>query len=166
MSIELLKTFKTQAIVDVYNHLNPEAQIKDWAKNKSILVERIVAKFDTATIEKAIADTEPDTKPGKPAKPAKVKKTKAPKAKAPKAKAEKKADGEKPKRQAGVGAYVRELLAKSPETPALDILAAVQKKYPEAKTSVACIGWYRSRMYKSGDLKKTAVAKARKAEAA
>lgn len=149
MSIELLSTFKTQAILDVYNHLNPEAQLKSWDKNKSILVERIVSKHDASAIEKAIAATEDGPKPGTKGKVVKT-------AKAPKAKAEKKAKatGEKKPRAAGIGAAIKAQILKTPEASAQEILDKVLPNFPEASTTVACVGWYRSKMYKTGELVK------------
>jgi hypothetical protein len=163
MTIELLPSFKTQAILDVHNHLataKGTATLADWSKAKGELVGRIMKMATTEEIEAAIKATDDGPKPGTKGKVTKTKK-------APKAKTEKKAKvDDASTRTLGVGAFIRELLAETPEMPALDVLAKVQKKWPGAKTSVACVGWYRSKMYKSGDLKKTAVAKARKTEAA
>lgn len=147
--IETLPSFKTQAILDVYNHLNPEAQLKDWSKSKTELVARITNKFDASAIEKAIAATEDGPAPGTKGKVVKTKKQ-------PKAKAEKKAKakGESKPRGVGIGTLIKAMLKAQPDMPALDVVNAVQKSYPEAKTSVACVGWYRSKMYKLGELVK------------
>jgi len=59
--------------------------------------------------------------------------------------ATKKSEGSKPVR--GVGAYAKELLAKG-EKPA-DVLAAVLKKFPDAKTTMKCVYWY-SNVMKNG----------------
>ena len=148
MTIEMLSSFKTQAILDVYNYLNPDAPLKSWDKNKLILVERLAAKFDKATIEKAMADTESGPKPGK-----KGKVDKKPAVKAKKPTTATKAKSDKPKGQ-GVGATIRALLAAKPEATALEILAEFQKKFPDAKTTAGCVSWYRSQMYKTGELVK------------
>lgn len=54
------------------------------------------------------------------------------------------AKGEKKPRGLGIGAYVKELLAKG-EKPA-DILAAVLKRFPDAKTTMKCVYWYANTM--------------------
>jgi len=152
MSIELLSTFKVQAILDVYNHLNPEAPLKSWDKSKTVLVARIMAGNTSDAIEAAIKATESDTLPGKKPAPAK-KKGKVAKAKKP-AKAEKKAKGESKPRGEGIGTLVRALLKATPEASAAEILERLVKARPEAQTTAACVGWYRSKMYKSGELVK------------
>jgi hypothetical protein len=152
-NIDLLPTFKAQAIVDVYNFLaesSDKPKLADWSKAKSELVARICNTWSTTEIERAIALTEDGPRPGKKGK---VDKAKAPKK--PKAKAEKKADGEKKPRAQGVGAFIRQTLVDTPDMKAADVISLVQKKWPEAKTSIACVGWYRSKMYKTGELERT-----------
>ena len=151
MSIELLPTFKTQAILDVFNHLaeaKGEKPLAGWEKSKTVLVARIMAGNSEDAIVAAIKATEGETLPGK--KPAKKK------AKASKKETKKvtKADGEKKPRGQGVGAFIRETLLGTPDMSAADVLSLVVKKFPEASTSAACVGWYRSKMYKSGELVK------------
>jgi hypothetical protein len=169
--IEALPSFKTQAILDVFNHLavaKGDKPLAGWEKSKSSLVARIMAGNDAASIEAAIKATEDGVKPGTKAEAKPAKKVAKTNGKAKPAKAEKKAkaDGEAKPRVQGVGAFIREVLTETPEATANDVLAMVQKKWPEAKTSAACVGWYRSQMYKNGDLKKAAVQKARAAEGA
>ena len=87
MTIELLPTFKTQAILDVFNHLaaaKGEKPLAGWEKSKSSLVARIMAGNSEDTIIAAIKATEDGAKPGTKGKVTKTKKQ-------PKAKAEKKA---------------------------------------------------------------------------
>ena len=146
MSIELLPTFKTQAILDVYNVLAaPGGQLKDWSKSKTELVARIMKMGTEADIEKAIAATESDTLPGKKPAPAK-KKGKAKVAK--KAKAEK--TGTKPQ---GIGAYAKEMILANPDVAALEIVALVQKKFPECNITTKSVGFYRHALKKDGQLK-------------
>lgn len=165
-NLEMLSTFKVQAILDVHNHLaaaKEQKPLASWDKAKSELVNRIAKMATGDEIEAAIKATEDGPKPGTKGK---VVKTAKPAKKAAKAKTEKKAKTEGgAKRQSGVGALVREILAAEPDLPAVDVLARVHKKFPEAKTSIACVGWYRSQMYKAGDLKKAKV-KALRAESA
>jgi hypothetical protein len=61
-----------------------------------------------------------------------------------KAAAKSEAKGEKKPRGLGIGAYVKELLTKG-EKPA-DVLAAVLKKFPDAKTTMSCVYWYANSM--------------------
>jgi hypothetical protein len=49
----------------------------------------------------------------------------------------------------GIGQFVRHLLLKSTKSNA-DILALVIKLFPEAKTTPACIAWYKSDLRKKG----------------
>lgn len=152
MTIELLPTFKTQAILDVYNVLAaPGNQLKDWSKSKTELVARILKMGTTADIEKAIAATEDATLPGKKPAPAK---------KAGKAKTEKKVKTAKGKsanktgeRKPGIGACAKAIIKASPDMPALDVVAEVQKQFPEANISHKCVGYYRYQMRKAGEIK-------------
>lgn len=50
-----------------------------------------------------------------------------------------------------IGKYARELIIANPAMKNEEIVAKVKAKFPEAKTSLACIAWYRS------DLKKKKV---------
>ena len=155
MTIELLPTFKTQAILDVFNHLataKGEKPLAGWEKSKTALVARIMAGNTEDAIVAAIKATEGETLPGK--KPAPAKK-KGKLLKTSKAVAKRvKTNGDKKPRTQGVGAFVRQTLLGTPDMSAVDVLSLVAKKWPEAKTSAACVGWYRSQMYKSGELTK------------
>lgn len=54
----------------------------------------------------------------------------------------------------GIGAFCRELLKKGKETA--EILKEVQKQFPGARTTPACVAWYRNDMRQKGDLPKAA----------
>jgi hypothetical protein len=146
----MLPSFKTQAILDVYNYLNPDAQLKDWSKSKSELVGRITSKFDQTQIEKAIAATENGEVPGKKGKVVKVAKA-AKKGKA-KGKSAKSAKAEGTPRGEGIGTLIRAMLKAQDGISSADVVTAVLKSYPDAKTNAACVSWYRSKMYKTGQL--------------
>jgi hypothetical protein len=86
-------------------------------------------------------------KAAKAAEPKTVAKA-APKA-APKAVASKKAPTKKievaaKKKVQGIGAYVNECIEKGKDNA--ECFAMVQKKFPEAATSMNCIRWYRSKL--------------------
>lgn len=49
-----------------------------------------------------------------------------------------------------IGKFVRDQVLQNPEAKNDDILKAVKLKFPEAKTSYACIAWYKSDMRKKG----------------
>ena len=49
----------------------------------------------------------------------------------------------------GIGQFVRHMLLKS-EKSNTEVLALVLKLYPEAKTTPACIAWYKSDLRKKG----------------
>jgi len=49
-----------------------------------------------------------------------------------------------------IGKFVREQVLQNPEAKNDDILKAVKLKFPEAKTSYACIAWYKTDMRKKG----------------
>lgn len=157
MSIELLPTFKTDAILAVHNHLAAAKDAKplaSWDKSKSALVARIMKMAGEDEIVAAIKATEDGPKPGTKGKVVKTaKKGKAEKKTAPakKGKAEKKGDA-KPRGQ-GIGAYAKECILANPEASALDIVAAVQKKFPQCNISDKSVGYYRHAMRKAGELK-------------
>lgn len=54
-------------------------------------------------------------------------------------------------KRSGVGAFVKAELLKGVTDE--EILKAVAAKFPEAKTTKACVAWYRCQMKKAGDLK-------------
>jgi hypothetical protein len=49
-----------------------------------------------------------------------------------------------------IGKFVRDAVLLNPEAKNDDILKLVKAKFPEAKTSYACIAWYKSDMRKKG----------------
>jgi hypothetical protein len=56
----------------------------------------------------------------------------------------------------GVGATIRELIKKKPDTPNADIAAAALKAHPDSSTNAACVAWYKNDMRKKGEIKKAA----------
>jgi hypothetical protein len=150
-NIEILPSFKVDAILAVHNHLaaiNGTKPLADWSKAKSELVGRILKMGDSAAIEAAITATEDGPKPGTKGKVVKTKKQ-------PKAKAKKqaKAKGEKSERKPGVGACAKDIIRANPDMPALDVVAEVQKKFPESSISFKCVGYYRHQLRKAGEIK-------------
>lgn len=49
-----------------------------------------------------------------------------------------------------IGKFVREVILANAEATTQEILDQVQAQFPEAKTSPACIAWYKSDMRKKG----------------
>lgn len=49
-----------------------------------------------------------------------------------------------------IGKFVRDQVLQNPEAKNEEILKLVKSKFPEAKTSYACIAWYKSDMRKKG----------------
>jgi hypothetical protein len=49
-----------------------------------------------------------------------------------------------------IGQYARELIIASPSASNQEILDQVKARFTEAKTSLACIAWYKSNMKKNG----------------
>ena len=49
-----------------------------------------------------------------------------------------------------IGKFVRKAILANAEATSQEILNLVQEQYPEAKTSPACIAWYKSDMRKKG----------------
>ena len=47
-----------------------------------------------------------------------------------------------------IGAVARGFISANPTMKNEELLALVKAEFPEAKTSVACIGWYKSKMKK------------------
>lgn len=63
------------------------------------------------------------------------------------------ASGKKPvARGQGIGAFVEEQLKAKKSTE--EVLEAVKKKFPDAKTTPASVAWYRNKLRESGDLPK------------
>jgi hypothetical protein len=58
---------------------------------------------------------------------------------------------ELPKLQLGIGQFVRYLLTKTTKNTA-EILALVKTQFPEAKTTPACVAWYKNDLRKKGAL--------------
>lgn len=56
-----------------------------------------------------------------------------------------------------IGKFVRDIIINQPETKNDDILALVKARFPEAKTSYACIAWYKSDLRKKGMISKKTV---------
>lgn len=94
-----------------------------------------------------------DRRGGKPAaKKAAKKKTEKPAKTAKKAKAKGKASPTSSGAGRGIGAFCCELLVKKKSTE--EVIEAVKKKFPGAKTSPASIAWYRARLREEGKLPK------------
>lgn len=109
------------------------ASVKE-RRNKTA-AEKLDAAADKVMATKA--PTKRETKPkGKPATAAK--------------KAAKAADGDKKPRGLGIGAFCMDLIkaGKSNE----DVLSAVAKKFPDAKTSAASVAWYRNKLKSEGEI--------------
>ena len=51
-----------------------------------------------------------------------------------------------------IGKFVQSLILAKPEMTNTQVLDAVKLAYPEAKTSMACIAWYKSDLRKKGNL--------------
>lgn len=52
-----------------------------------------------------------------------------------------------------IGKFVQQLVLDNTDMPNVDILAKVKEQYPQAKTTMACIAWYKSDMRKKGLIK-------------
>lgn len=52
-----------------------------------------------------------------------------------------------------IGKFVQQLVLDNADLPNVDILAKVKEQYPQAKTTMACIAWYKSDMRKKGLIK-------------
>lgn len=52
-----------------------------------------------------------------------------------------------------IGKFVQQLALDNADMPNVDILAKVKEQYPQAKTTMACIAWYKSDMRKKGLIK-------------
>lgn len=52
-----------------------------------------------------------------------------------------------------IGKFVQQLVLDNADMPNVDILAKVKEQYPQAKTTMACIAWYKSDMRKKGLIK-------------
>lgn len=52
-----------------------------------------------------------------------------------------------------IGKFVQQLVLDNADMPNADILAKVKEQYPQAKTTMACIAWYKSDMRKKGLIK-------------
>ena len=51
-----------------------------------------------------------------------------------------------------IGSFAREIISKNPLAPNQEILDQVKSQFPQAKTSIACIAWYKSNMKKNKTL--------------
>lgn len=104
------------------------ASVKE-RKNKTA-AEKLEAAADRVAESKKPAKREPKPK-GKPATAAK-------------------ADGEKKPRGLGIGAFCMDLIKAGKGNE--DVLAAVAKKFPDAKTSAASVAWYRNKLKSEGEI--------------
>lgn len=52
-----------------------------------------------------------------------------------------------------IGKFVQQLVLDNADLSNVDILAKVKEQYPQAKTTMACIAWYKSDMRKKGLIK-------------
>lgn len=52
-----------------------------------------------------------------------------------------------------IGKFVQQLVLDNADMSNVDILAKVKEQYPQAKTTMACIAWYKSDMRKKGLIK-------------
>lgn len=172
-----IQAMSTEQLLKMHNELAEalgKPQLKSFKQSKMLLVTRIAALRDefaaltpaqetaaatnAAKAEKRLAglkdlttSKENDMATTKKAAPSKKPVPKAtakkPAAKpAPKATA-KKADTGAPKKQ-GIGAFCMDLIRNGKDNDA--VLAAVQKKFPDASTSLASIAWYRNKLKNEG----------------
>jgi vacuolar-type H+-ATPase subunit I/STV1 len=49
-----------------------------------------------------------------------------------------------------IGSFAREQISNNPQASNQEILDLVKVQFPEARTSIACIAWYKSNMKKTG----------------
>ena len=49
-----------------------------------------------------------------------------------------------------IGKFARSLIVSFPDMTNTDVLENVKKKFPAAKTTMACIAWYKSDLRKAG----------------
>ena len=68
-------------------------------------------------------------------------------------------------KKVGIGSTIIEMILAQPELSNKEILEAVQKKFETAKTSYACIAWYKSDLRKKGLIGPRVFAKTAKVEA-
>ena len=68
-------------------------------------------------------------------------------------------------KKVGIGSTIIEMILAQPELSNLQILEAVQAKFENAKTSYACIAWYKSDLRKKGLIGPRVFAKKVKVEA-
>jgi hypothetical protein len=52
----------------------------------------------------------------------------------------------------GIGQFVRHVLVQNQSKSNTEVLALVHKVFPEAKTTMACIAWYKTDLRKKGVL--------------
>jgi hypothetical protein len=69
-------------------------------------------------------------------------------------------------KKVGIGSTIIEMILAQPELSNKDILDKVLEKFKEAKTSYACIAWYKSDLRKKGLIGPRVFAKKVKVEAA
>lgn len=101
------------------------------------------ARFES--LKAAKAESKPVTKSVKPSAAAKVPtKSVAPAKKPGRPAGPKKPEAEKKPRGHGIGAFCMELLRQGKSNA--EVLEAVAKRFPEAKTSAASVSWYRNKI--------------------
>jgi hypothetical protein len=129
------------------------------AKAASTTTKKGKGKSGPVTVKKFVPSTpeEVDRFTKKAEKERKAKEAEAAKAaksapKAPKKKAKKSAASGPKKEGGGIGGLVSKLLIAKKSNE--EILAAVKKEYPKARTSAASIAWYRSKLREEGKLPK------------
>lgn len=69
----------------------------------------------------------------------------------------------KKERGPGIGKFVNDLLDKNIDMKTEDVLQKVHDKFPDAKTSKACVAWYRSHHPKHSTLAKSKAVSKKKA---
>lgn len=138
---------KTNAqLVEIYNNLGPAKPIKAWKGKKSILIDKITSaqKQSGATVEKS-------KRPAKKAASSGAKKTGAIR-EFVETKLQEVAYHEDKDKDVGPDNQ-RKTAGKNTRPVGFsfsDILGDLQKQFPEAKTSYACLRWYGVHLRRSG----------------
>ena len=162
-NVKGLPALTVAELLVVYNDLAKlagKSQLKSFKEGKLLLIPRIAAlqeELGTATAEQqaaavataakaekrfsGLADLKAETAENKKEKDMAT--TKKPVAKPAAKKPVAKPADTKPKKQ-GIGAFCMGLIQAGKDTDA--VLAAVQKKFPDAATSASSIAWYRNKL--------------------
>jgi outer membrane biosynthesis protein TonB len=129
-------------VAKFYNELGDEIDAQTLVEKEEVVEEVVAEKKPAKTKDKSVVEKEVK----KPAKKeaVKAKETKKEVVKEKPAKEVAKGKGSKTK-VLGIGKYVKNILntKKGQERRNDDILKEVLTKFPEAKTTVSCISWYR-----------------------